>query len=227
MNHDSKIGIHNNGHSPFHVGMVRNSRPPGGKLQMNKRWIFAALAVFCACATAARAQEATATPEPSRSPAKKDTTGLGAFQKDRPKNAKTVITCKDETTFDNETRIATFVGSVFVKDVQFNLYCDTLTVYLDKDRKAIDHAEADGHVVIVQENVDNGKPVKSIGRASHAVFVPATGEATLTGMPQLQQGINNNVATDPKTYMILKRDGQLHIEGPSASTLVESSDINK
>jgi hypothetical protein len=55
---------------------------------------------------------------------KVDPTGMGLLQKDRPKNAKTEITCKDESTFDNTTGVATFVKSVVVKDPQFNLFCD-------------------------------------------------------------------------------------------------------
>lgn len=162
---------------------------------------------------------------PSPTPAKKkaDPNGLGLMQKDRPKGAKTEITSQTEATFDNATSIATFDGKVIVKDPQFNLFCDKLTVYLRKDRKGIDHAEADGHVVIVQDNTnDKGEPVKSIGRAGHAIFEPATGDVTLTIWPQLQQGINNQIATDEKTVMVLNRAGRLKTTGPSRVTLVDA-----
>lgn len=195
---------------------------------MTKRRLSWAIALLCAATLGAHAQ----TPAPSASPKKSDPTGLGLLSKDRPKNAKTEITAKGEATFDNTTGIATFTTNVFVKDPQFNLYCDKLTVYLNKERKGIERAEAEGKVVIVQENTnDKGEVVKSIGRAGKAVFVPATGDATLTATPglppegnwpQLQQGINNQVATDEKTVMILNRAGRLKTIGPSRVVLIDA-----
>jgi hypothetical protein len=77
--------------------------------------------------------------------------------------------------------------------------------------------------VIVQDNTnEKGAAVKSIGRGGKAVFVPATGEATLTISPQLQQGINNHIATEPTTVMILNRDGRLKTEGPSRTVIVDA-----
>jgi lipopolysaccharide transport protein LptA len=182
-----------------------------------RHFLTATAAVLFATTLATQAQDKAA-PDKKGGPA-----GMGMLQKDRPKNAKTEITCKDEATFDNESGIATFVTGVFVKDPQFNLYCDKLTVYLNKDRKGIDRAEASGKVVIVQENKnDKGGVDKSIGRGERAVFTPATGKAVLTGMPQLQQGINNHIATSPETVMTLMRDGQLQTEGPSRTSIVEA-----
>ncbi len=188
---------------------------------MNKRCFSGALALLCAATIAAYGQQNPATP--AATPKKSDPLGLGGMQKNRPKGAKTEITCKEEATFDNTTGIATFVTSVFVKDVQFNLYCDKLTVFLNKERKGIDHAEADGHVVIVQENTnEKGEASKSIGRSGHAVFYPATGEATLTKWPQLQQGINNHISTEESTVMILNRDGRLKTDGGSRTVIVDA-----
>jgi lipopolysaccharide export system protein LptA len=200
---------------------------------MTKRCFSGALAFLFSAAmiTAHAQQDAAATPAPatadtagsSKKTGKADPLGLGGMQKNRPKNAKTEITCKDEATFDNATGIAIFTTSVFVKDVQFNLYCDKLTVYLNKERKGIDHAEAEGHVVIVQENTnDKGEKSKSIGRSGHAVFTPATGEATLTIWPQLQQGINNHISTEEKTIMILNRDGRLKTIGGSRTVIIDA-----
>lgn len=154
---------------------------------------------------------------------KSDPTGMGMIQKDRPKNAKTEITCKDESTFDNATGVATFVNKVVVKDPQFNLFCDKLTVYLNKERKGIDNAVAEGNVVIVQDNTsEKGEAVKSVGRAGKCVFVPSTGEATLTISPSLQQGINNHVSTEPTTTMILNRNGHLKTVGPSRTLIIDA-----
>ncbi len=182
-----------------------------------------ALSVLCGALLVvfpARAQETAAA---TSRPVKADPTGMGLLQKDRPKNARTEITCKDESTFDNPTGIATFLKSVVVKDPQFNLFCDKLTVYLNKQRKGIDNAVAEGNVVIVQDNTnEKGDPVKSIGRSGKCVFVPASGEATLTISPSLQQGINNHIATEPATVMILNRDGRLKTVGPSRTVIVDA-----
>ena len=56
----------------------------------------------------------------------------------KPTKEPTVITAL-EATFDNKANIAVFVGSVIVKDPQFNVDCDKLTAFLkheDKDAKA-------------------------------------------------------------------------------------------
>ncbi len=196
---------------------------------MTHRFFLRALALLCAASAvplpAQQAPNLSLDSSPSSTPAakKSDPSGLGVMQKDRPKNAKTEITSQKEATFDNATSIATFEGKVVVKDPQFNLFCDKLIVYLRKDRKGIDHAEAEGRVVIVQDNTnDKGDAVKSIGRAGKAVFEPATGDVTLTIWPQLQQGINNQIATSAETVMILNRAGRLKTIGGSKVTLVDA-----
>ena len=194
------------------------------------------MALLFTATLSAYSQQSTPATTPAKTAAsdtkKSDPLGMGGLQKNRPKNAKTEITAKDEATFDNATGVAVFTTSVFVKDPQFNLYCDKLTVFLNKDRKGIERAEADGHVVVVQDNTnDKGDAVKSIGRAGHAVFYPATGEATLTAVkgrpqegnwPQLQQGINNHISTDERTVMVLNRDGRLDTRGPSRTVIIDA-----
>lgn len=162
----------------------------------------------------------------SPTPAKKpDANALGIVQKDRPKGAKTEITAQTGSTYDDKVGIATFEGKVVVKDPQFNLFTDKLTVYLRKDRKGIERAEADGNVVIVQDNVnEKGDVQKSVGRAGRAVFVPETGDITMTIMPSLQQGINNHIATDEKTVMILNRAGKLNTIGGSRTVLTDAAE---
>jgi len=148
--------------------------------------------------------------------------GLG---KDRPADAKTEITANQEATFDNAANVAEFVGRVVVRDPQFTLSCDRLKVTLSKARKGMEVAEATGHVVIVQENTDkNGKPNQSIGRAESATYVPASGEVTLKGWPSVQQGMNNQVATEQSTVMTLNRNGKSHTNGPSKTQIVDTSE---
>lgn len=192
--------------------------------------IFRVLSATFAFALCASALQAQSTPAPEKKP---DPTGLAGMQKGRPKNAKTEITCKEEATFDNATGVATFTKSVFVKDPQFNLYCDKLTVYMNTQRKGIDHAVAEGKVVIVQENTsDKGEKTKSIGRAGKMIVYPDKNEAQLFSLPglpaegnwpQLQQGINNHVATEAATTMTLNRNGSLTTVGGSKTVLVEDS----
>lgn len=195
---------------------------------MSKRVFFSTVAMVCGAAFTAVAQQHAASPSPTTPAAKSgksEAAGLGFSQKNRPKDARTEITCKKEATFDNESGVATFIESVYVKDPQFNLYCDKLTVFMNKERKGIDHAEAEGHVVIVQDNTDDKtkQPVKSIGRSGKAVFEPATGDATLTISPQLQQGVNNHISTDPNTIMILNRDGHLKTIGGSRTVIQDTN----
>lgn len=170
-------------------------------------------------------QTPTMSPEAGRPARRSNNTGPANLRKDRPKNAKTEITSKKEATFDNNTSIAIFEGSVVVKDPQFNLFCDKLTVNLNKDRKGIETAVAEGNVTIVQENTnDKGDPVKSIGRAGHATFTPATGDIELRDNPSIQQGINNHISTEPGTIMFLNQEGRLKTQGGSRTIIIDATE---
>jgi hypothetical protein len=171
------------------------------------------------------AQQDSPSVNPSASSSgKTDPFGMKGLTKDRPKNARTVITATQEATFDNATSIGQFVGGVIVKDPQFTLFCDKLTVYLSKGHKGMDKAIADGHVVIVQDNVDdNGKPIKSIGRAGQAIFEPPTGNVTLKLWPSIQHGVDSQIATEEGTIMILNRDGRSKTIGGSTTSITDTS----
>lgn len=150
--------------------------------------------------------------------------GVPLLGGERPKGAKTEITASKEATFDNATSIAEFQGSVVVKDPQFTLFCDRLKVTLNKDRKGLELVEAFGKVVIVQESPaeGGGAPVKSIGRAEKVVYTPATGQAVLSIWPQVQHGINNQVATEQGTIMKLNRDGKSETIGGSKTVITDT-----
>ncbi len=148
--------------------------------------------------------------------------GLG---KDRPTDAKTEITANKEATFDNAASVAEFVGRVIVRDPQFTLSCDRLKVTLSKNRKGMEVAEAIGNVVIVQENVDsNGQTSKAIGKSEQATYVPASGEVTLKGWPSVQQGMNNQVATEQSTVMVLSRNGKSRTVGGSKTMISDTNE---
>ncbi len=153
--------------------------------------------------------------------------GAGAFAglgNDRPKDARTEITATKEAVFDNAASTAEFVGRVVVRDPQFTLTCDRLKVTLSKDRKGLERAEATGNVVIIQETTDSsGQTTKAIGRAGQAVYTPATGDIVLSIWPQVQQGVNNQVATEESTVMTLNRSGRSVTKGSSKTMITDGS----
>ncbi len=190
---------------------------------MNPRKTAIAAIFFVASAALSLAQEGS-TSMAGGSDASSSPFGMKMLSKDRPKDAQTEITASKQATFDNASSIAEFEGKVIVRDPQFTLFCDRLKVTLNEKRKGIKVAEAVGNVVIVQENTDaSGGKVKSIGRSGKAVFEPDTGKITLTVWPQVQHGINNQVATEESTVMILNRNGQSKTEGGSKTVIVDTN----
>lgn len=145
---------------------------------------------------------------------------------ERPKGAQTEITANEEASFDNEKSIAEFKGRVVVKDPQFTLTCDTLTVKLGKDRNGIEVAEAKGNVIVVQE-LDKSKAhqEKAIGRAGQMTYKPDSGEVTLRDWPSIQQGINNQVATEAGTVMYLRSSGESRTVGGSKTVISDAAKI--
>lgn len=158
-------------------------------------------------------------------PAATSTSAFAGLGKDRPADAKTEITANKEATFDNAASVAEFVGNVKVRDPQFTLTCDRLKVTLSKSRKGMEVAEAFGNVVIIQENTEkNGQTTKAIGKAGLATYVPASGEVTLKVWPSVQQGPNNQVATEEGTIMILNRNGKSQTVGSSKTVITETTE---
>lgn len=142
---------------------------------------------------------------------------------ERPEGAKTEITANDEATFDNDKNTAEFKGRVVVKDPQFTLTCDRLVVNLGKERKGIEEAEAIGNVVIIQElPADKKDTPKAIGRAGAVTYKPDSGEMVMRDFPSIQQGINNHVATEASTVMVLRGNGQSRTFGGGSKTLIVS-----
>jgi lipopolysaccharide transport protein LptA len=143
---------------------------------------------------------------------------------DRPSGAKTEITATKESTFDSEKNIAEFSGRVVVRDPQFTLTCDRLKVSLSTDRKGIAVAEAQGNVLIVQEKSDpKSNAQQAIGRAGEVTYKPDSGEVVLRDWPSIQQGINNQVATEQSTIMILRSSGQSRTIGGSKTLIADTA----
>lgn len=149
----------------------------------------------------------------------------GSGADERPKNARTVIESDNGATFDNATSTAEFTGAVVVRDPQFDMTCDTLRAVLRADRKGLQRVVAAGNVVITQEKKnDRGDLVKSVGKCGKATYDLATGDVTLEEWPQVQQGINNQVATDKSTVMILNAKGRSRTVGPSRTMIVDTGE---
>ena len=149
----------------------------------------------------------------------------------------TEITCTGETTFDAKAGMAVFIKEVKVNDPQFALSADKLTAYLKKAAKeavkdgtpapsptpasGLERAVAEGNVVITQDKVDEktGEVTHYIGKGAKADYNAVTSEMTLSGWPQIQQGLNNQVATEEGTIMIMNKDGHLTTKGPSMTVI--------
>ncbi len=170
----------------------------------------------------------------------------------------TEIFASQGATFAAKDRIAVFDGDVRVKDPRFNLACDKLTVYLSKSAMAnatptptptptatppplhdkqsdagreggIDHALAEGHVIIVQKRAPTkaGEEEKTtIARADTAEFDNKTGNMTLRGMPKVEQNGNLLEALSRSTYFVLHRDNSLETHGATHTILLPHTSGN-
>jgi lipopolysaccharide transport protein LptA len=142
----------------------------------------------------------------------------------RPRSGRTIVESDDGATFDNTTNTAEFTGHVKVTDPQFDLTCDKLNVQLRPDRKGLLKVIATGNVVVVQEKTnEKGDVIKSIGRCGKATYDATTGDVSLEDWPQIQQGINNQVATQQTTVMILNAKGKSRTIGGSRVMIVDQS----
>lgn len=139
--------------------------------------------------------------------------------------SETVITADKQAEFDSAERKAVFTGNVRVKDPSFDIECDTLTAWLDKDEGGLSRAIAEGRVRVVQEkNGPGGKKTRTTGRGGRLVWDAKAGVARLSGNAQVEQGINLHIAESPDTVMILTRDGELTTSGPSRTVLKPQND---
>ncbi len=132
----------------------------------------------------------------------------------------TEITARDAM-FDNSLHLANFTGDVIVRDPEFGLACERLTVNLKKpaapsaekpepktepktEPKAkppgeqgsgIEKATAEGSVIITQDKIDAaGKLQRYTGTAKRAVFDNTAGTLTLYGWPQISETIGGNMS---------------------------------
>lgn len=85
----------------------------------------------------------------------------------------------------------------------------------------LERAVAEGNVIITQDKVDEktGEITHYIGKGAKADYNAISGEMTLSGWPQIQQGLNNQVATEEGTVMIMNKDGHLRTVGRSKTVI--------
>jgi lipopolysaccharide export system protein LptA len=94
--------------------------------------------------------------------------------------------------------------------------------------KAIAEADPGKIVTVTQEKVEaDGTISHSIGHGRRAEYVAATGDITLIGRPDVQQGINTCVSTDDNTIMILNRDGHMRVTGAHKTVIKDQGDLTK
>jgi lipopolysaccharide export system protein LptA len=125
----------------------------------------------------------------------------------------------------------------------------TVHLNKDQDGGGLNEADAQGHVVIVHVNQPKtqgqtaqiaGQPTTaanitttapgpaqpqqqppvSVGKSDNAFYEAKNGSVTLTGWPQVTQGLNTHIATAPGVKMVLYRDGRMQTYG-STRTLIE------
>ena len=94
--------------------------------------------------------------------------------------------------------------------------------------RAIAEADPGRRVTVTQEKEEaDGSTSHSIGHGTKVVFDSITGDITLTGRPDVQQGINTCVATDDGTIMILNRDGHMRVTGPHKTVIKDQGGLTK
>jgi lipopolysaccharide export system protein LptA len=148
--------------------------------------------------------------------------GVPAAKDEKRAKGPTEITAH-EAIFDNKEHQATFTNEVLVRDPEFGLSSDRLTVFLKQpapagtskpaekppekpDAKAgangdansgIDRAVAEGNVTITQDKKEVGhQPEHYEGKGKRAVFDNRNGTLTLTGRPRISQSVNGIVTRE-------------------------------
>jgi len=182
-------------------------------------------------------------PVPSSSSGRLDSTTAKSNSNADP----TEITATTEASFEQQTRKAVFMGNVRVKHPQFTLTANKLTAFLKKEAlpnqakpaettgpvktpdlpgggSGLEKVIAEGEVVIIQDkpSANGGAPTRYVAKAARAEYESATGNVTLSGWPQVSQGINTQVATEESTVMILNRDGKMITSGGSKTVIQDT-----
>jgi lipopolysaccharide export system protein LptA len=89
--------------------------------------------------------------------------------------------------------------------------------------KAIAETQDGGKVVITQDKKEaDGSITHSIGKGERAIYTATNGEVTLTGWPEITQGINRVVPAEDGVTLILYRDGRYRAVGRTKTLLQDN-----
>ena len=91
--------------------------------------------------------------------------------------------------------------------------------------KAIAEMPNGGRVIITQDKKEaDGSVTNSIGKADKAVYNATTGDITLTGNPEIRQGISKVLPAEEGVTLILNRDGRYHAIGRTKTLLQDNNE---
>ena len=84
---------------------------------------------------------------------------------------------------------------------------------------------AGGRVVITQDKKEaDGSTTNSVGTADKAVYNATTGDITLTGNPEIRQGISKVVPAEEGVTLIINRDGRYRAIGRTKTLLQDNNE---
>jgi hypothetical protein len=92
-------------------------------------------------------------------------------------------------------------------------------------QRAVAEGDSDFPVVIVQDKpgANGAAPEHDVGIALKADYNADTGDVYLYGWPRVSQGINTQIATSPRTIMIMNKNGKtMRTIGPSRTVIQET-----
>ena len=91
--------------------------------------------------------------------------------------------------------------------------------------KAIAEMPNGGRVIITQDKKEaDGSVTNSVGKADKAVYNAMTGDITMTGNPEIRQGISKVVPAEEGVTLIINRDGRYHAIGRTKTLLQDNND---
>lgn len=89
----------------------------------------------------------------------------------------------------------------------------------------IKQAIAKGRKVVINKLSETGE--MQIGTCRHATFVGSSGDMIMRDYPQVQKGTNLILATDPSTTITILNNGQLKVNGPATTKIIQQEEKKK
>ena len=82
-----------------------------------------------------------------------------------------------------------------------------------------------GRVIITQDKKEaDGSTTNSVGKADKAVYNATTGDITMTGNPEIRQGISKVVPAEEGVTLIINRDGRYRAIGRTKTLLQDNNE---